>query len=146
MGTRGKKSTAGLIVQAVATLRQRLPVPATLTPEQGERWRAVAASRPADWFDEGSAPLLVAYCRTISAQTVLAAAIDAFDAATIATEDGSQTYRRLLTMQEVQTKLAIKLATAMRLTQHARHHVRAAATAARDGQSAASAARLWDEA
>ena len=88
----------------------------------------------------------MAYCRTVAAQGVLAGAIDAFDPATIATEDGSATYRRLLTLQEVQTKLAIKLATAMRLSQHSRHHVRAAATAARDGQSAASAARLWDEA
>jgi hypothetical protein len=146
MGTRGKKSTAGLTVQVIPTLRQRLPVPAELTPEQGEIWRTITGCRPVDWFDAGSAPLLMAYCRTVAAQGVLAGAIDAFDPGTIATEDGSATYRRLLALQEVQTKLAIKLATSMRLSQHSRHHVRAAATAARDGQSAASAARLWDEA
>ena len=78
------------------------------------------------------------------AQTILATAIDAFDPATLTTDEGSATYRRLLTLQEVQTKLAIKLATAMRLSQHSRHHVRAASTAARDGQGAASAARLWE--
>ena len=141
MGTRGKKSTAGLTVHAVPTLRQRLPVPAELTPEQGATWVAVVASRPVDWFDAGSAPLLVAFCRTIATQTTLATAIDGFDPATIATEVGSQTYRRLLALQDTQTKLAIRLATAMRLSQHSRRSIDAAATAARDGQSAA---RLWE--
>jgi hypothetical protein len=141
MGIRGKKSIAGLAVQTVPTLRQRLPVPAELTPEQAETWRAVIASRPVDWFDAGSAPLLIAYCRTISTQKVLAAAIEAIDRATLATGEGSQTFRRLLALQEAQAKLAIRLAASMRLSQHSRRSIDAAATAARDGRSAAA---LWE--
>lgn len=141
MGTRGKKSVIGLAVQAVPTLRQRMPVPAELTPEQGETWRAVIGSRPVDWFDAGSAPLLIAYCRSISTQKALAAAIDALDGATLATAEGSQTFRRLLALQDAQVKLAIRLAASMRLSQHARRSIDAAATAARDGHSAS---KLWE--
>ena len=71
---------------------------------------------------------------------MLAVAIDVFDLNTLSTSDGSATYRRLLALQEAQATLAIKLATAMRLTQHSRRSIDAAATAARDGQSSA---KLW---
>jgi len=141
MGARGRKSTAGITVQAVPTLRVRLPAPTELTPDQAATWRAVVASRPVDWFDAGSAPLLVAYCRAVDAQRALAVAIDAFDVATLGTSEGSATYRRLLALQEAQAKLGIRLATAMRLSQHARRSVDAAATAARDGRTAA---KLWE--
>jgi hypothetical protein len=140
MGTRGKKSTAGLNVTVVPTLRTRLAVPPELTPAQAATWRAVVASRPVDWFDGGSAPLLVAYVRAVDTQAVLATAIDAFDQTTLATDEGSATYRRLLALQEAQAKLAIKLATAMRLSQHARRSIDAAATAAKNGPSNA---KLW---
>ena len=140
MGTRGKTSTAGIIVKSVPTLRERLPAPSELTSDQAATWRAVVSSRPVDWFDAGSAPLLAAYCRTDDAQRVLATAIVAFDVNALSTPEGSARFRRLLAVQEAQAKLAIKLATSMRLSQHARRSVDAAATAARDGQSAA---RLW---
>ena len=140
MGTRGKKSSAGITVKAVATLRTRLPAPAELTAGQARTWRDVVASRPIDWFDAGSAPLLSAYCRADDAQRVLATAIDAFDLDSLPTTEGSTTYRRLLALQEAQGKLLIKLATSMRLSQHARRSVDAAATAARDG---ASSSKLW---
>src|SRR5437667_12281908 len=79
MGSRGKQSTAGIAIKPVATLRTRLPVPAGLTPAQAATWRAVVASRPVDWFDGGSAPLLVQYCRCVAVQDALAAAINDFD-------------------------------------------------------------------
>jgi hypothetical protein len=117
-----------------------MAAPAELTSDQSATWRAVVASRPIDWFDAGSAPLLISYCRVVAAQRVLATAIDAFDATTLSTPDGSNTYRRLVALQEAQAKLAIKLATAMRLSQHSRRSVDAATTAAREGRSAS---KLW---
>lgn len=141
MGTRGKKSIAGLTVKAVPTLRARMTAPQELTPGQAATWRAVVASRPIDWFDGGSAPLLVSYCRAIDVQATLATAIEAFDPEVLATAEGSATYRRLLALQEAQAKLSIRLATSMRLSQHARRSVDAAATAARDGRSSA---KLWE--
>jgi hypothetical protein len=140
MGTRGRKSTAGITVQAVPTLRARLSAPDELTADQAATWRAVVAARPVDWFDAGSAPLLAAYCRSVDAQRVLVTAIDAFDVHTLSTSEGSATYRRLLALQKQQAELAIRLATAMRLSQHSRRSVDAAATAAREGQTAS---KLW---
>ena len=72
---------------------------------------------------------------------MLATAIEAFDLATLATEEGSQTYRRLLALQDAQAKLAIKLATADAPDAACPPQYRAAATAARDGQSAS---KLWE--
>ena len=87
MGTRGKTSTAGIIVKSVPTLRERLPAPSELTSDQAATWRAVVSSRPVDWFDAGSAPLLAAYCRTDDAQRVLATAIVAFDVNALSTPE-----------------------------------------------------------
>jgi phage terminase small subunit len=154
MGSRGKKSTAGIVVQAVPTLRRRLSPPADLTDEQAAIWRAVVASRPVDWFDAGSAPLLVAYCRTADVHRVLAAAMDLLGntkkvSTTTTSSTGSSTatnsstaeYRQLLAAQDATSRMLIKLATALRLSPHSRRSVGAAATAARDGQSAA---KLWE--
>jgi len=137
MGTRGKKSTKGLPLQAVPTLRARMEPPAELTPVQAATWRAVVASRPVDWFDGASAPLLVAYCRAVAAQAVIAVAIDTFGPIAERVVE----YRKLLDLQDAQAKIVIRLATSMRLSQHARHSVDAATTAARDGQSAS---KLWE--
>jgi len=140
MGQRGKKSTAGLpAIHGVPTLRQRLEPPPELTPDQAETWRAVVASRPADWFDTGSAPLLAAYCVSVSVQRTLATAIEAFEE--IATPDGVKAFGKLLALKANEAALCIRLATAMRLSQHARREAKTAATAAREGASTASA--LW---
>ena len=140
MGTRGKKSSAGIRLSAVPTLRVRMPVPPGLTAGQRATWRAIVRSRPVDWFDAGSGPLLVAYCRGIAAQTVLAVRIDAFDPEELATAEGIGRYDKLLALDDRQTRKLVKLATAMRLSQHARRSIDAAATAARDGQSSS---KLW---
>lgn len=137
MGIRGKKSTKGLPLHAVPTLRARMEPPAELTAVQATIWRSVVASRPVDWFDGGSAGLLVAYCRAISAQAVIASAIDEFGPIA----DRVIEYRKLIDLQDAQAKIVIRLATSMRLSQHARHSVDAATTAARDGPSAS---KLWE--
>jgi hypothetical protein len=72
---------------------------------------------------------------------LLAIAIDGFDMGSVATTEGSAAYRRLLALQEAQAKLSIRLATAMRLSQHARHSSEAGSTAAREGQTAS---KLWE--
>jgi hypothetical protein len=141
MGTRGRKSSKGLALVAVPTLRQRPDAPAELTPDQAATWREVVASRPVGWFDAASAPLLVAYCRSTSAQAVIAQALQELDPKTLATPDGAGDYRRLLAMLEVQAKLSVRLATSMRLTQHSWKSADAAATAAKTGPSVS---KLWE--
>jgi len=141
MGTRGKKSSKGLALHAVPTIRQRLEPPAELTPAQAATWREVVQSRSVGWFDGASAPLLVSYCRAISAQAVIAKALEEVDLKTLSTTEGAGDYRRLLAMLEVQAKLAIRLATSMRISQHSQKSADAAATAARTGPSSS---KLWE--
>jgi hypothetical protein len=114
-----------------------MAVPAGLTPEQAATWRAVVAARPIEWFDAGSAPLLLAYCRAVAAQATIAEAVDEFGPIAARVVD----YHKLLDLQDAQAKIVIRLATGMRLTQHSRHSVEAGTTAARDGPSAA---KLWE--
>jgi hypothetical protein len=77
MAQRGRKSAASLAVVAPIPGARR-PPPPELTPEQAEVWRQVVASRPADWFDDGSASILAAHCRHVVAAQMLAAEIDRF--------------------------------------------------------------------
>lgn len=140
MGVRGPKSRAGLPDTRAQPKRKALVPPADLTETQAAIWRSVLASRPADWFDAGSAPLLAAYARAVDAQATLGRAIDALDPKSLTTAEGSAIYRRLTVLAEKQAGLAIKLATAMRLSQQSRRSADAASTAARRGRSAAA---LW---
>ncbi len=73
MGTRGRKSAAELAVISGAGIAstRRLSAPPELTEDQAEVWRGVVNSLPADWFSQGSAPVLAALCRhTVAARRV----------------------------------------------------------------------------
>jgi hypothetical protein len=53
--------------------------PADLNPDAARIWRLIASSRPADWFDHGSLPLLRRLCRTAVSVERLHDAYDALD-------------------------------------------------------------------
>jgi hypothetical protein len=140
MADRGRKSAASLaVVAAMPGLRPEPP--AELTPEQADVWRAVAATKPADWFGADTHPLLAGYCRHVAAARVLAGAIDAFAAPDLSTGEGLRRYGRLLAMRERETRAITALARSMRLTQQARYDARTANTAA---NRAGGAPRPWE--
>jgi hypothetical protein len=91
----------------VTEIMERLKPPHHLIDEQVEVWSAIVASRPADWFDESSAPLLAQLCRHVVLSNRLAELIER-------NEDAN--WLPLLREQRQETEAIRKLATSLRIT------------------------------
>jgi hypothetical protein len=115
-----RRSAASLSVVPTA-LPRRPQAPAELTREQAKLWAAIVAEMPADFFNVGSWPLLVAYCRYADTADVLAQAINAFDRADLATDEGLDRYGKLLGMACRESAVLTSLAGKMRLSQSNRY-------------------------
>jgi len=129
----GRRSAASLVIAPLAPWT-RLEPPESVTGDAADLWRSVVATKPADWFQPDTAPLLEAYCNTVVEYRRASRALEATSPADIGT------YR---VMVEIATKLAkacSSLATKMRLTPQARYTPGAAATASK---KAAVAAKPW---
>lgn len=112
--------------------------PAFLTPNQAEIWKAVVSTKPYDWFAADSFPVLAAYCRAVSMDNEISAAIDSYDRAAIAGE-GLKEWSSLIKMQRDQQQHVAMLATKLRLTPQSRYTPKAANTA----NNRAGSARPW---
>lgn len=100
MAERGRKSAASLsVVNQDQSLTKITPPPSHLTESQAETWRMVIASRSGDMIDPEAYPVLVEYCRTISAADAVASQIDSFDLSWAADEEGLKRWDKLLGMQ-----------------------------------------------
>ena len=133
-----RKSVAALRV--VPLVRSERPgPPATLTVEQAQTWRSVVDTKPADWFQPDSFPLLEAYCKAIDAHRVISAQLDAFDPEWLKEEDGLKRFEMLTRIQARHSGVLAALATKMRLTQHSRYNAQRANTE----NNAARGVRPW---
>jgi phage terminase small subunit len=121
----GRKSASSLSVAPVAAW-DRLEPPDSLNDEEKATWRAVCATKPADWWKADSAPLLEAYCKAISHYRVAAERLDSIDP-----EMDISAHAKLITAVATQARLMCSLATDMRLTQQSRYTDKAAGTADR---------------
>ena len=139
MAQRGRKSAGSLAVVS-ALPGQRCAPPAELTEAQAEIWRAVVATKPADWFTEDSHPLLASFCRHVVSARMLSAAVDDAGSADLADGDELKRMERLLKMRDRETKAVNALARAMRLTQQSRYDHKSSHTAA----SAAAGRKPWE--
>lgn len=126
-----RKSTESLSVVPVTALPTRLEPPVNLPLEQKEVWRAVVATKPIDWFQADSAPVLTEYCRAVVMCDRLAALIEVAQ---------PEELKDLLKMRDVESRRLSTLAVKMRLTQQSRYTPMASATADRK----ASGARPWE--
>ena len=139
MKQRGRKSATAVAVARPVETVPRLEVPLDLTPEQTDIWHAVAASRPADWWDSGNAHLLSQYCRHVIQARRLAQLIDAemarpeLDIRAIATLDA---------LQNKNTMSIRALAASMRISQQSNYSARGAAGAA---SRHTTRARPWED-
>ena len=134
----GRKSTAALASVTALPVRLLAP-PHDLSAEQSEVWGAVVATKPADWFDAGSVPLLAAYCRAVVESRKVSALVESMTADMLLLDDGLKRYKDLRRLQAELSGEVNTLARAMRLTQQARYRADAAAVA--DGK--AKGARPW---
>lgn len=123
----GRKSAASLAV-VTPIPGQRATPPRDLTPAEAAIWRAVAATKPADWFTPDSFPLLKAYCRHSATADSISALITSLPSPAV---DPSVfgTLDNLLKMRDRETKAVNTFGRAMRLTQQARLKAEVAATA-----------------
>lgn len=80
---------------ALAFERPILKAPKSLTVAQAAVWASTVASKPHDWFDGGSIPLLVAYCRDVVEADRIAKLVDDFDTACMSDDDDLRRYKAL---------------------------------------------------
>lgn len=126
----GRKSTADLAV--VAAFHGRLaPPPHDLTEAQAAVWARIVATKPADWWDAGSAPLLAAYCRAEVEAERVGEMVEATSRRLLDADGQDQlgTYKDLRKIQAALSAEMTGLARQMRLTQQSRYRADAAAVA-----------------
>ena len=129
MKQRGRKSTSTLAT--VTQLPQRmLEAPAELSAEEAAVWAQVAATKPNDWWDAGSTPLLAQYCRAAVQSDLVAELVRTVSEALRKDPDELDRYKDLRKLQAGLSAEMTSLATKMRLTQQARYVAKGAATAA----------------
>jgi hypothetical protein len=134
----GRTSTAALASVTALPVRL-LEAPQDLTAEQADVWASVVVTKPADWFDAGSVPILAAYCRAVVESRKVAALVESMTSAMLLLDDGLKRYKDLRRLQAELSGEVNTLARAMRLTQQSKYRADAAAVA--DGR--AKGARPW---
>lgn len=127
---RGKKSTASLSV-VTPIPGQRPEPPRSLSNAEACVWRQTVATKPADWFQADSWPMLTLYCRAVVAGDMLSQRIaDAIAAAEAGVESVTiEIIDKLLAMRDREGKAVNTYARAMRLTHQSRLKAETAATA-----------------
>lgn len=128
-----RKSTASLSVVPIGVQRH-MPAPAGLAAEEAALWDEVVASKPADWFQSDSAPLLKEYVRAVHMCDLLSYQVSA---AISGGEPGG--LKEVLKLRDMESKRVASLATKLRLTQQSRYTPQAASTA----DKKAGSARPW---
>ena len=134
----GRKSGPSLATVTALPVRL-LAAPDDLSAEQAEVCGQVVATKPSDWWDAGSVPLLAAYCRAVVESRKISALVESMSADMLLLDDGLARYKELRKIQAALSGEVNTLARAMRLTQQAKYRADAAAVA--DGK--AKGARPW---
>ena len=116
-----RPSSESLSVAAVS-IPVRPDAPSDLTEYQRSIWDAVTNTKPPEWFESDSFPILRAYCIASERHRDISQELDKME---ITTPDA----KALMDMEEKQAKLIAALAVKMRLTQQSRYTPQAAATA-----------------
>lgn len=134
-----RPSSASLSVVPVSAI-QRMAPPADLSAPEAALWVDIVDSKPADWFQADSAPLLVEYVRAVVMSGRLAMLVDA---ALAGGGDGDGlSLKDALKARDVESRRVATIGTKLRLTQQSRYTPKASATADR----AAGGARPWQHA
>ena len=128
----GRKSGASLATVTALPVRL-LAAPDDLSAEQAEVWGQVVATKPSDWWDAGSVPLLAAYCRAVVESRKVSALVESMSADMLLLDDGLSRYKELRKIQAALSGEMTSLATKMRLTQQSRYNAKNSDTAARRG-------------
>lgn len=143
MKQRGRKSSSHLATVAPVEPIPRQAPPGDLTDYEAAIWTAVVNSKPADWFDASTLPLLLSYCKHVSHAADLDQEIADFNPKWIRDEqkpNAVSMYKFLLDAREKETRAITALARSMRLTQQSQIHPATAGVAAQKK----SGKKLWE--
>jgi hypothetical protein len=136
-----RKSAASLTVVSEIVDRRPSP-PKKLSKSEAELWTRVVNTKPHDWWDAGTVPLLVEYCRLHThvevAESLFRKAEEAYELSGNMPADYEQLSRALDRLQARLAQYAMK----MRLTQQARYRPYEAQT---QNKKAASDSKPWQE-
>lgn len=131
-----RKSLEALSIAAPQELDRRLPPPADLTPFEAQVWVAILSTKPSDWVQADSAPILVSYCKHISICASLDQKIESFN------PDGGADdwllYLKLIAARAIQTVRVESCATKLRMTPQSRYDASKAA------RKATPTKKLWE--
>lgn len=143
MKQRGRKSiSGGLAVLADVIAIPRLPPPPELNEFEAHVWTATVNTKPSDWFQADTLPLLLSYCKHVSHSYTIDREIAAFEPEWLRTDDGLKRYKVLTDMRERESRALTALARSMRLTQQAQSHP---VTAGRQAEKSKGASkRPWE--
>lgn len=124
-----RKSAAALAVVPATPGENLLAPPRDLTEAERVMWLEVVESKPADWFDRDSAPVLKEYVRAAVTCDQLAAAVNT----ALSSDDLTEVAMagKLLLARDREARRCASLATKLRLTQQSRYTPQSAATANR---------------
>src|SRR5690625_7625322 len=98
--------------------------PEDLTPEESAVWAKVTATKPAEWWDAGSAPLLAQYCRAVVQSELVGDLVRSTGKAMLTDPDELDRYKELRKIQAALASEMTSLARSMRLTQQSRDRKR----------------------
>src|SRR5690349_5374160 len=96
-----RKSTADLSVVPIGSALHRLSAPPSLQKEEAVVWDAVVQTKPADWFQADSAPILAEYCRAVVMADRLAYMIEA---AMMGEAEDGPSLKDLLKMRDAESR------------------------------------------
>ena len=130
MKQRGRKSLESVATVTPMPLRMVQP-PEDLSAEECSVWARVAATKPSEWWDAGSVPLLAQYCRAVVQSELVAGLVASTGKAMLTDPDELGRYKELRKIQAALSGEMTSLATKMRLTQQSRYNAKNSDTAAR---------------
>lgn len=129
MKQNGPRSTAELsVVTTIKPAPARMPAPRHLSGAAREVWQEVVSSRPADYFDAASVPLLETYAHATAEHRRLAALVAGLDPVT-----DLDTLAKLSRLVDVHALRMGAAATKLRLSNQSRYNPGTADTRARAG-------------
>ena len=132
MKQRGRKSSAELATVTAMPLRMVQP-PEDLSPEESSVWARVTATKPSEWWDAGSVPLLAQYCRAVVQSELVSELVRSVGQAMLTDPDELGRYKELRKIQNALSGEITSLARSMRLTQQSRYNAKNSDTASRKG-------------
>lgn len=126
----GRKSAAELATVTTLPVRFLAP-PDDLSVEEAQVWSRVVATKPGDWWDAGSVPLLAQYCRATIQAEMVADLVRQTASAMLTDPEQLGTYKELRKIQGALSGEIATLARSMRLTQQSRYNAKNSDTASR---------------